>query len=134
MPFLAFSKDSNMTSNTKTMADDTPPKAEDRQASPPQWNLTLLMPDRYSSAIVTITVGTDSPKKFYIHENILKASSPFFTAILNKRWSEGKAMEVCLPDDEAPVFATYADWLYQKVICANFEAKPDMTKKDHDEE
>ncbi|KAK4495739.1 hypothetical protein PRZ48_013007 [Zasmidium cellare] len=105
------------------MAGDTPPNAE----------------ELYSSAIVTITVGAEPGAKFYIHQSILEANSPFFKAALNKRWSEGKSLEVSLPEDETAVFATYIDWLYQKVICAGFKAKPgtetrDMTEDEHAEE
>lgn len=72
----------------------------------------LTLPRFLSSPIITVRVGTENAKEFYIHKDRLCRNSPFFKSALEKDWSESRSNIVSLPDDEVETFAVYCDWLY----------------------
>jgi len=62
--------------------------------------------------MVTVRVGTNEPKDFYIHKERLCQYSPFFKSALDRDWSEAKSNTINLPDDTAETFGIYCEWLY----------------------
>ncbi|KAF7195446.1 hypothetical protein HII31_03338 [Pseudocercospora fuligena] len=67
---------------------------------------------RYTSSIITLIVGADK-ERVTIHEDQLRASSPFFQAALDKRWKEGAILEISMPEDSIDVVIAYINWLYK---------------------
>lgn len=67
---------------------------------------------RVTGDTITITVGTDLPETFHIHETILSERSTFFKAAVSKRWQEGRNGKINLPEDDPSLAGAYFDWLY----------------------
>jgi len=51
-----------------------------------------------------------------IHEDLLLRNSTFFATELNGNWLESTKKQVCLPEDEPPVFAIWVTWLYDRQL------------------
>lgn len=60
--------------------------------------------------MITVLVGP-TKEKFTVYENLLRASSQFFRAALNKQWVEGQLRTIEFPEEEPAVFELFVDWL-----------------------
>lgn len=49
----------------------------------------------------------DNFQKFVVHEDLIRARSPFFEAALGRDWKEASEKLVPLPDDSPDAFAIY---------------------------
>ncbi|KAF2167852.1 hypothetical protein M409DRAFT_21999 [Zasmidium cellare ATCC 36951] len=87
---------------------------------------------RFSGGIVTIKAGTgEGQQTFSIHEDVIKENSPFFRAALDKKWKEGQARAVELPEDSPEVVAAYVDWCYSKeIMCKKAGSSNEYTRLD----
>jgi hypothetical protein len=66
--------------------------------------------------VVFLVGDTEAPKKFTVHEDIVKASSEFVRLALRGEWKEASTRQIPLPDDEPAVFSVYQQWLYNSLI------------------
>jgi hypothetical protein len=66
--------------------------------------------------VVFLVGDTEAPKKFTVHEGIVKASSEFVRLALRGEWKEASTRQIPLPDDEPAVFSVYQQWLYNSLI------------------
>ncbi|KAK0654592.1 hypothetical protein DIS24_g5050 [Lasiodiplodia hormozganensis] len=64
-----------------------------------------------TSEIIQVDVGSGQ-RKYYIHKDILCASSPFFAKACNGNWKEARERRIELPEDEPECFDKYVQWLY----------------------
>ena len=76
----------------------------------------LTIFDRLDGEVVVFLVGTKVPKRFTVHEDIVKASSEFVRLALRGEWTEASTRRIPLPDDEPDVFSVYLHWLYGGLI------------------
>lgn len=60
----------------------------------------------------------DEKKTFRVHENLVRASSPFFEKALNGPWKEASERTVALPLDTSEAVEIYVYWLYYRTIPA----------------
>lgn len=67
----------------------------------------------FSSRVITLKVGVNE-EELTVHEDRLRQSSPFFNAVLDKKWNGGRLGAIGLPEDRVDVVADYLDWLYSK--------------------
>ncbi|KAK4495655.1 hypothetical protein PRZ48_012923 [Zasmidium cellare] len=89
---------------------------------------------KYTCGIITIKAGDGEARKtLSIHEDIIKSSSPFFRAALDKNWKEAQSREITLPSDSAEVVSCYVDWCYSKQI-ASTHLFSEQSLRDLDEE
>jgi hypothetical protein len=65
---------------------------------------------------VAFLVGTKTPKKFLVHEDVAKASSEFVRLALGDDCADDSTRQIPLPDDESAVFSVYQHWLYNGLI------------------
>ncbi|KAF2122087.1 hypothetical protein BDV96DRAFT_640152 [Lophiotrema nucula] len=66
-----------------------------------------------TSGFIEVRVGDEaSAQSFYVHQDLICASSEFFERALNGDWQEAEDKCVKLPDDEPKVFENYINWLY----------------------
>ncbi|KAG9192668.1 hypothetical protein G6011_11402 [Alternaria panax] len=66
--------------------------------------------------VITVSVGPrgGDQQRFYVHENLLKRHSAFFTnALKPERFKEGFERFIPMPEDDPEVFAIYAQLLYR---------------------
>lgn len=73
--------------------------------------------------MITVHAGPDPSTPFLVHEGVVKESSEFFKAALNKQWKEGTERKIDLPDDCPHVVADYIEWLYSKEIEFTYKSK-----------
>lgn len=66
--------------------------------------------------MVFLVGDTEAPKKFTVHEDIVKDSSEFVRLALRGDWMEASTRQIPLPDDEPAVFSVYQHWLYNGLI------------------
>lgn len=64
---------------------------------------------------IEVVVGSGE-HKFYVHEGLIRAHSPFFDVALNKVWREGAERIIKLPEEVPEVFKKYIQWLYSNQI------------------
>lgn len=62
-----------------------------------------------------IVVGYQE-ETFYVHENLIRASSPFFDKALSCLWQDSAQKTIQLPDDEPHIVAIYVSWLYHGTL------------------
>ncbi|KAF2686703.1 hypothetical protein K458DRAFT_252646, partial [Lentithecium fluviatile CBS 122367] len=63
--------------------------------------------------VIAVRVGPEGKhKKFAVHKNLLRDSSPFFKAASSNDWLESETRLVTLPEGEPLAFKLYAQWLY----------------------
>lgn len=68
---------------------------------------------RLGTKIITVQVGKPGFTKYFtVHEELVRASSPFFEAALGRDWQEAAERIVNLPDDRPAIFQLYIQWLY----------------------
>jgi hypothetical protein len=67
---------------------------------------------RLDSDVVVFLVGTDAPKRFTIHEGLVKPHSEFVRLALRGDWKEAQEQTIPLPEDDPSVFSVYQQWLY----------------------
>ena len=89
----------------------------------------LLTGRSFSSVPVLVTVG-EAKQHFYVHEPLLRASSQFFDAALNKQWQEGQTRVVDLPESDPETFKIYANWLYSGTLLVDDELAVPAAEKD----
>jgi hypothetical protein len=65
--------------------------------------------------IITVLVGSEE-KRFIIHQDAICDKSKFFKAACSKRWIEGQAKLVRLPEVKPEVFQQYSNWVYSGTI------------------
>jgi hypothetical protein len=66
---------------------------------------------RVDSKPIVVRVGT-TKQEFYVHEELLRASSKFFDTALKKEWKEGQEAAVDLRDVEPDQFRAWVKFLY----------------------
>jgi hypothetical protein len=71
---------------------------------------------RLDGEVVVFLVGADEPKKFTVHEDIVKASSEFVRLTLRGDWKEASSRIIPLLEDEPAVFCVYQHWLYNGLV------------------
>lgn len=85
---------------------------------------------RFNSGIATIEVGAGNDQKtLSIHEDIIKETSPFFRAALDKKWDTGQTRAIELRDDTSEVVSCYVDWCYSKHIHSSKPVPPTGLKR-----
>jgi hypothetical protein len=77
---------------------------------------SLTKPNRLDGEVVIFLVGTHEPRRFTVHENIVKAISEFVRLALRGDWAEASSRIIPLPEDEPAVFSVYQHWLYNGLI------------------
>lgn len=85
-------------------------------------------PCRFNGEAVIFLVGTDAPKRFIIHEALVKPRSEFVRLALRGEWKEAQDRTIPLPEDDPDVFSVYQQWLYGGLIHTrpiNAPSKPD---------
>ena len=60
---------------------------------------------------IIITVGT-CEKNFFVHEEVIRASSAFLKAALSKEWKDCGERSLKLPEADENAFKAYVQWLY----------------------
>ncbi|PPJ57490.1 hypothetical protein CBER1_09935 [Cercospora berteroae] len=65
----------------------------------------------FSIAPIVINVGASPSQRFYADEAMIRKSSKFFDAALNKEWKEGQERIVNLPETQPAAFNVYLNWL-----------------------
>jgi hypothetical protein len=82
---------------------------------------------RLDGDVVVFLVGTDAPKRFTIHEGLVKPRSEFVRLALRGDWKEAQERTIPLPEDDPSVFSVYQQWLYGGRIhtLCNTVFKPD---------
>jgi hypothetical protein len=66
-----------------------------------------------------------------VHESVLRGSSDFFRAALEKQWQEGRERKIHLPEDRLEVVEAYVEWLYsQKVTSMSGKATSDIVENE----
>jgi len=79
---------------------------------------------RLGTKIITVRVGeAGSTKDFSVHEELVRANSPFFEAALGREWKEAVEGVVTLPDDNPEIFGIYVQWLYCGQIFSQVQGK-----------
>lgn len=66
--------------------------------------------------VITVLVGTDPPKAFSVHENVLCSSSEYFNRLRNGMWKESAGDTVSLKEGDPAIFQIYMYWLYHGSI------------------
>lgn len=72
---------------------------------------------------IQVLVGPDK-RPFTIHEAMIRAKSPFFTAALNHDWTETQTKTVSLGETSPEIFATNAHWVYTSQLDMDMLVKP----------
>lgn len=80
------------------------------------WNKSLISSNRLDGEVVVFLVGTKEPKKYTVHEDLVKPSSEFVRLALRGDWQEASTRVIPLPDDEPAVFSVYLHWLYNGLL------------------
>ncbi|QDS75942.1 hypothetical protein FKW77_003205 [Venturia effusa] len=69
---------------------------------------------------ITVCVGQHDEdgevENFIVHEELIRAQSPFFEAAMARDWPESKARLVTLDTDSPDVFGLYVNWIYRHRI------------------
>jgi hypothetical protein len=60
---------------------------------------------------ITVVVGADK-QEFTVHKDTIRKRFPFVRAACSKRWCEGRASTVALPEHHPVVFHAYLQWAY----------------------
>lgn len=63
-----------------------------------------------------VLVG-ETKQEFYIHEDLICASSDFFKAAMRNECQESLSRSVDLPEEDPEIFEVYRQWLYSGRIC-----------------
>lgn len=71
----------------------------------------LILRCRLGEDVVRVLVGREK-KAHAVHENLIRASSPFFDKAMTDEWKKSSQRTVELLDDEPEAFALYVYWLY----------------------
>lgn len=78
--------------------------------------------------MVTFLVGADAPKRFNIHEDLIKPRSEFVRLALVGEWKEAHERTIPLPEDDPDVFSVYQHYLYSGLIHTRYNNA--FSKKD----
>jgi hypothetical protein len=100
-------------------------RCESLRLFPRQVKLIL---SRVKSRPVTVLVGK-SEDEFFIHEELVRASSTFFEDALSKDWEEKQERMVRLPGVDIEAFHIYVKWLYSGRFYAVKEGDKDINKR-----
>lgn len=76
---------------------------------------------RLSTKIITVAVGSE-PKLFFVHEDLLRSRSTFFSASLSPDWQVGAEGRVSLRDDSQATVNLYLQHLYTRKISTDWTA------------
>lgn len=60
---------------------------------------------------------------FDVHENLIRASSPFFDKAMSDSWQKSTQEHIELPDDDPEIFGIYVHWLYRGTLPVYTKAK-----------
>jgi len=95
----------------------------------PRW----ILPPKvaHGHEVVSIVVGSSSPKTFAIHKNLVVAASTFFDAALNGSFKEGRDQKITLPEDDSEAFQVFYDWLYTGKISTEDSTHTSSLYPDH---
>lgn len=75
--------------------------------------------------IVNVFVGEEE-QLFQVHGIILRSNSQFFAAALKECWTEGKAKEVRLPEEDHAISNQYIHYVYSGILaCKGANAEDD---------
>lgn len=75
---------------------------------------------RLGGDVVVFLVGTDTPKRFAIHEGLVRPRSEFVRLALRGEWKEARERTIPLPEDDPEIFAVYQRWIYGGLICTRY--------------
>lgn len=92
----------------------------------------LTSSSRLDGEVVVFLVGTEAPKRFTVHEDIVKPSSEFVQLALRGDWKEASTRKIPLPDDEPDVFSVCQHWLYDGLVHTSRQSM--VTSSESDEE
>jgi hypothetical protein len=71
---------------------------------------------RLDGDVVVFIFGTNTPKKYTIHDNPVSSRPEFVRLAFSGEWKEVRERTIVLPDDEPRVFYVYQQWLYGRRI------------------
>ena len=71
---------------------------------------------RLNGDVVVFLVGTVTPKRFNVHEALVKPRSEFVRLALRGEWKEAQERIIPLPEDDPDVFSVYQQWLYGSLV------------------
>jgi hypothetical protein len=83
---------------------------------------------RFNGEAIVFLVGTDTPKRFIVHEGLVKPRSEFVRLALRGEWKEAQDRTIPLPEDDPDIFLVYQQWLYASLIHTRPSSAP--TKAD----
>lgn len=78
--------------------------------------------------MVTFLVGADAPKRFKIHEDLIRPRSEFVRLALVGEWKEAQERTIPLPEDDPNVFSVYQHYLYSGLVHTRYNNT--LSKKD----
>ena len=73
-------------------------------------------PCRFNGEAIVFLVGGDAPKRFIVHEGLVKPRSDFVRLALRGDWKEAQERTIPLPEDDPNIFSVYQRWLYAGLI------------------
>jgi len=82
---------------------------------------------RFDGETIVFLVGTDAPKRFIIHEGLVKPRSEFVRLALRGEWKEAQERTIPLPEDDPNIFSVYQQWLYVGLIQTRPNSAPFKT-------
>ena len=82
--------------------------------------------------VVVFLVGTDTPKRFAIHEGVIAPRSEFVRLALRGEWKEAQERTIPLPEDDPDVFSVYQQWLYGNLICTRYNNTVSQTDDEYE--
>lgn len=85
---------------------------------------------RFNGEAIVFLVGTDAPKRFIVHEGLIKPRSDFVRLALRGDWKEAQERTIPLPEDDPNIFSVYQRWLYAGLI----HTRPNSTASKTDDE
>ena len=85
---------------------------------------------RFNDEAIVFLVGTDAPKRFIVHESLIKPRSDFVRLALRGDWKEAQERTIPLPEDDPNIFSVYQRWLYAGLV----HTRPNSTASKTDDE
>ncbi|GAB7335170.1 hypothetical protein MBLNU13_g07000t3 [Cladosporium sp. NU13] len=87
--------------------------------------------DKFSGEAIVFLVGTDAPKRFIVHEGLIKPRSEFVRLALRGEWKEAQERTIPLPEDDPNIFSVYQRWLYDGLIHTRPNSTPSKTDDEY---
>jgi hypothetical protein len=74
--------------------------------------------------VIVFLVGTEVPRRFTIHEGLIRTRSDFVQLALRGEWKEARERTIPLPEDDPDVFSVYQQFLYGGLIYTSYKNAP----------